>query len=103
MDEVDRDARDQPFVMPIMDVFNVKGRGIAVAGQVQQGIARRGDEVEIGHIGKPLIKTTITGFVIFGAVDWVQKGDNIGITLSEVKAGEIESGMIMASPGFLSS
>jgi len=90
---------DQPFLMPIEDVFSISGRGTVATGRVERGIVHVGDEVEIVGI-KETIKTTCTGVEMFRKLlDEGQAGDNIGALLRGVKREEIERGQVLAAPG----
>ncbi|HIQ37587.1 MAG TPA: elongation factor Tu, partial [Desulfocapsa sulfexigens] len=96
--EPERDV-DQPFLMPIEDVFSISGRGTVATGRVERGIVHVGDEVEIVGI-KETIKTTCTGVEMFRKLlDEGQAGDNIGALLRGVKREEIERGQVLAAPG----
>ena len=92
-------AIDQPFLLPIEDVFSISGRGTVVTGRVERGIIRTGDEVEIVGI-KPTSKTTVTGVEMFRKLlDEAQAGDNIGALLRGVQRDEIQRGQVLAQPG----
>ena len=88
-------AIDQPFLLPIEDVFSISGRGTVVTGRVERGIIRTGDEVEIVGI-KPTSKTTVTGVEL---LDEGRAGENIGALLRGTKREEIERGQVLAKPG----
>jgi len=95
--EPERDV-DQPFLMPIEDVFSISGRGTVATGRVERGIIHVGDEVEIVGI-KETAKTTCTGVEMFRKLlDEGQAGDNIGALLRGVKREEIERGQVLAAP-----
>ena len=90
---------DQPFLMPIEDVFTITGRGTVVTGRVERGIIKVGEEVEIVGI-KPTTKTTVTGVEMFRKLlDQGQAGDNIGALLRGTKKEEVERGQVLAKPG----
>lgn len=90
---------DQPFLMPIEDVFSISGRGTVATGRVERGIIKVGEEVEIVGI-KDTTKTTVTGVEMFRKLlDEGQAGDNIGALLRGVKREEIERGQVLAAPG----
>jgi elongation factor Tu len=90
---------DQPFLMPIEDVFTITGRGTVVTGKVEQGIVKVGDEVEIVGI-RPTQKTTCTGVEMFRKfLDQGQAGDNIGALLRGTKKEEVERGQVLCKPG----
>ena len=92
-------AIDQPFLLPIEDVFSISGRGTVVTGRVERGIIRTGDEVEIVGI-KPTSKTTVTGVEMFRKLlDEGRAGENIGALLRGTKREEIERGQVLAKPG----
>jgi elongation factor Tu len=90
---------DQPFLMPVEDVFSISGRGTVATGRVERGIVKVGDEVEIVGI-KDTQKTTVTGVEMFRKLlDQGQAGDNVGILLRGTKREEIERGQVLAKPG----
>ena len=96
--EPERDV-DQPFLMPVEDVFSISGRGTVATGRVERGIIKVGEEVEIVGI-KATEKTTVTGVEMFRKLlDQGQAGDNIGALLRGVKRDEIERGQVLAAPG----
>jgi elongation factor Tu len=90
---------DQPFLMPIEDVFSISGRGTVVTGRVERGIVKVGEEVEIVGI-RPTTKTTITGVEMFRKLlDQGQAGDNIGALLRGTKREDVERGQVLCKPG----
>ncbi len=90
---------DQPFLMPIEDVFSIEGRGTVVTGRVERGIVKVGDEMEIVGI-KETTKTTVTGVEMFHKLlDQGQAGDNIGTLLRGIKKEDVERGQVLAKPG----
>ncbi|WP_294503209.1 elongation factor Tu [uncultured Victivallis sp.] len=90
---------DQPFLMPIEDVFSIEGRGTVVTGRVERGIIKLNDEVEIIGL-KPTVKTTVTGIEMFRKLlDQGQAGDNIGCLLRGTKKEDVERGQVLAKPG----
>ena len=92
-------AVDQPFLMPIEDVFTITGRGTVVTGRVERGVIKVGEEIEIVGI-KPTTKTTCTGVEMFRKLlDQGQAGDNIGVLLRGTKKEEVERGQVLAKPG----
>ena len=92
-------ALDQPFLMPIEDVFSISGRGTVVTGRVERGIIHVGDEIEIVGI-RPTAKTTCTGVEMFRKLlDEGEAGDNIGVLLRGTKREEVERGQVLAKPG----
>ncbi len=96
--EPERDV-DQPFLMPVEDVFSISGRGTVATGRVERGVIRVGEEVEIVGIRKTK-KTTCTGVEMFRKLlDEGQAGDNIGALLRGIKRDEIERGQVLAKPG----
>ena len=90
---------DQPFLMPIEDVFSISGRGTVVTGRVERGVLHVGDEIEIVGI-RPTAKTTCTGIEMFRKLlDEGEAGDNIGVLLRGIKREEVERGQVLAAPG----
>ena len=90
---------DQPFLMPIEDVFSISGRGTVVTGRVERGIVKVGDEIEIVGI-KDTTKTTCTGVEMFRKLlDQGQAGDNIGALLRGVEREGVERGQVLCKPG----
>src|SRR5438067_13095788 len=91
--------KDQPFLMPIEDVFTISGRGTVVTGRVERGIVKVNDEIEIVGL-KPTIKTVVTGVEMFRKLlDQGEAGDNIGALLRGTKREEVERGQVLAAPG----
>jgi elongation factor Tu len=92
-------AVDQPFLLPIEDVFSISGRGTVVTGRVERGIVRVGEEIEIVGI-KPTVKTICTGVEMFRKLlDEGQAGDNVGVLLRGTKREDVERGQVLAKPG----
>jgi elongation factor Tu len=90
---------DQPFLMPIEDVFSISGRGTVVTGRVERGIVKVGEEVEIVGI-RATSKTTVTGVEMFRKLlDQGQAGDNIGALVRGVNRDGVERGQILCKPG----
>ncbi len=90
---------DQPFLMPIEDVFSISGRGTVVTGRVERGIIKVGEEVEIVGI-RPTTKTTVTGVEMFRKLlDQGQAGDNIGALLRGIDRDGVERGQVLSKPG----
>ena len=90
---------DQPFLMPVEDVFTISGRGTVVTGRVERGIVKVGEEVEIVGI-RPTRKTTCTGVEMFRKLlDSGQAGDNIGALLRGVERKDVERGQVLCKPG----
>ncbi|WP_299596351.1 elongation factor Tu [uncultured Microbulbifer sp.] len=92
-------AVDQPFLMPIEDVFSISGRGTVVTGRVERGIINTGDEIQIVGI-KETTSTTCTGVEMFRKLlDEGRAGENIGALLRGTKRDEVERGQVLAKPG----
>src|SRR5579884_2452818 len=92
-------AVDRPFLMPIEDVFGIKGRGTVVTGRVERGRVKVGEEVEVVGFG-PTRKTVVTGVEMFKkTLDEGQAGDNVGCLLRGVERDEIFRGQVLAKPG----
>jgi elongation factor Tu len=90
---------DQPFLMPVEDVFSISGRGTVVTGRVEKGIIKVGEEVEIIGI-RPTTKTVVTGVEMFRKLlDQGQAGDNIGALLRGIERDGVERGQVLAKPG----
>ena len=90
---------DQPFLMPIEDVFSIEGRGTVVTGRVERGMVKVSDEVEIVGL-RETVKTTVTGVEMFHKLlDSGQAGDNIGTLLRGIKKEDVERGQVLAKPG----
>ena len=90
---------DKPFLMPIEDVFSIKGRGTVATGRIEQGIVKVNEEVEIVGI-KPTSKSVVTGVEMFKKnLDQGQAGDNVGILLRGIEREDIERGQVLAKPG----
>ena len=91
---------DQPFLMPIEDVFTITGRGTVATGRVERGIVKLSDEVEIIGLTTERRKTVVTGVEMFRKLlDEAEAGDNIGVLLRGVQRTEIERGQVLAKPG----
>jgi elongation factor Tu len=92
-------AIDQPFLMPIEDVFSISGRGTVVTGRIERGIVKAGEEVEIVGI-RDTTKTTVTGVEMFRKLlDEGRAGENVGALLRGTKRDEVERGQVLAKPG----
>ena len=90
---------DQPFLMPIEDVFSISGRGTVVTGRVERGVVKVGDEIEIVGV-KETTKTVCTGVEMFRKLlDTGEAGDNVGVLLRGTKRDEVERGQVLAEPG----
>ncbi|MQG39116.1 MAG: elongation factor Tu [SAR202 cluster bacterium] len=107
MDAVDENIpvperpKDQPFLMPVEDVFSIKGRGTVVTGRVEQGVVNTGDTIEIVGI-KETTSTVVTGVEMFHkTLDVGEPGDAVGVLLRGVDREEIERGQVLAKPGSL--
>ncbi len=91
---------DKPFLMPVEDVFSIKGRGTVGTGRVERGIVHVGDEVEIIGLNKETRKSVVTGVEMFNkTLNEGQAGDNIGVLLRGVEKEELERGQVIAAPG----
>ena len=91
---------DQPFLMPVEDVFTITGRGTVATGRVERGIVKVSDEVEIIGLSQERKKTVITGVEMFRKLlDQAEAGDNIGALLRGIDRKEIERGQVLAKPG----
>ena len=92
-------AIDQPFLMPIEDVFSISGRGTVVTGRIERGIVKVGEEISIVGI-KDTVKTTCTGVEMFRKLlDEGRAGENVGVLLRGTKREEVERGQVLAKPG----
>jgi len=90
---------DQPFLLPIEDVFSISGRGTVVTGRVERGVVHIGDEIEIVGI-RETAKTTCTGVEMFRKLlDEGRAGDNVGVLLRGTKRDEVERGQVLCVPG----
>jgi elongation factor Tu len=89
---------DQPFLMPVEDVFNIEGRGTVATGRVERGILKKMEEVELVGI-RPTAKTTVTDIEMFRKLlDEARAGDNVGLLLRGTKKDDVERGMVIAKP-----
>jgi elongation factor Tu len=90
---------DKPFLMPIEDVFSIKGRGTVATGRIETGVVKVNDEVEIVGI-RPTTKSVVTGIEAFKkSLDQGQAGDNAGVLLRGIERDDIERGQVLAKPG----
>ena len=90
---------DQPFLMPVEDVFNIEGRGTVATGRVERGVLKKMEEVELVGI-RPTAKTTVTDIEMFRKLlDEARAGDNVGLLLRGTKKDDVERGMVIAKPG----
>jgi elongation factor Tu len=91
---------DKPFLMPVEDVFSIKGRGTVGTGRVERGRIRVGEEIEVVGLAKETRKTVVTGVEMFNkTLDEGQAGDNIGLLLRGVEKKDLERGQVVAAPG----
>ena len=91
--------KDQPFLMPIEDVFSISGRGTVVPGRIERGIVNVGEEIEIVGL-KDTVKTTCTGVEMFRKLlDQGEAGDNVGVLLRGTKREDVERGQVLCKPG----
>jgi elongation factor Tu len=92
-------AKDQPFLMPVEDVFGIKGRGTVVTGRIERGVIKVGEEVEIIGL-KETTKSVVTGVEMFKKLlDEGEAGDNVGCLLRGIERDDIERGQVLAVPG----
>lgn len=90
---------DKPFLMPVEDVFSIKGRGTVATGRIDRGICKVGEEMEVVGMGKDK-KTVVTGVEMFRKqLDEGQAGDNVGLLLRGIEKDDIERGQVIAKPG----
>ena len=93
-------AVDQPFLMPIEDVFGIKGRGTVVTGRIERGQIKTGEDIEIVGMGPDIEKTVVTGVEMFRKIlDSGEAGDNVGCLLRGVEREDVTRGMVLAAPG----
>ena len=91
--------KDQPFLMPIEDVFSISGRGTVVTGRIERGIVNVGEEIEIVGF-RETTKTTATGVEMFRKIlDEGRAGENVGVLLRGTKREEVERGQVLSVPG----
>jgi len=91
--------KDKPFLMPVEDVFTIKGRGTVVTGRVERGTLKKGEEVAIIGLRDEIRKTTVTGIEMFHKeLDAAEAGDNAGILLRGIERDDVERGMVLAKP-----
>ena len=92
-------ALDKPFIMPVEDVFSIKGRGTVVTGKIEQGVIKVGDTIEIVGV-RDTQTTTVTGIEMFHKLlDQGQAGDNAGLLLRGIERDDVERGQVLAKPG----
>jgi elongation factor Tu len=91
--------KDQPFLMPVEDVFNIEGRGTVATGRVERGVLKKMEEVEIVGL-KATTKTTVTDIEMFKKLlDTAEAGENVGVLLRGIKKEDVERGQVIAKPG----
>src|SRR6185369_13746007 len=91
---------DKPFLMPVEDVFSIKGRGTVVTGRVERGSLQKGTEIEIIGLRDETMKSVVTGIEMFHKeLDSAQAGDNAGILLRGIERTDIDRGMVLAKTG----
>jgi len=92
--------KDQPFLMPVEDVFSIKGRGTVPTGRVERGVVKSGDEVEIVGLHHEARKVVVTGLEMFHkTLDYAEAGDAVGCLLRGVERDDLERGQVLAAPG----
>jgi elongation factor Tu len=93
-------ALDKAFLMPVEDVFGIKGRGTVATGRIERGLVKIGDEVELLGMGAASRKVVVTGVEMFQkTLDQGEAGDNVGLLLRGIERTEIERGQVLAKPG----
>ena len=91
---------DQPFLMPVEDVFTITGRGTVATGRVERGVLKMSEEVEIVGLTDETRKSVVTGIEMFRKLlDFAEAGDNIGVLLRGIQRTDIERGQVLAKPG----
>ena len=91
---------DKPFMMPVEDVFSIKGRGTVVTGRIERGVVKTGETVDIVGLRDKSMKTVVTGVEMFHKIlDQGQAGDNVGLLLRGIDREEVERGMVVSEPG----
>ncbi len=91
---------DKPFLMPVEDVFSIKGRGTVVTGRIERGVVNTGDKVQIVGLSEKPTETTVTGVEMFNKIlDEGQAGDNVGCLLRGVEKDDVERGQVLCKPG----
>ena len=91
--------KDQPFLMPVEDVFNIEGRGTVATGRVERGVLKKMEEIEIVGL-KETTKTTVTDIEMFKKLlDTAEAGENVGVLLRGIKKEDVERGQVLAKPG----
>jgi elongation factor Tu len=93
-------ALDKPFLMPVEDVFGIKGRGTVATGRIERGVVKIGDEVELLGMAAERRRVVVTGVEMFQkTLDQGEAGDNVGLLLRGIERTEIERGQVLARPG----
>jgi elongation factor Tu len=101
--EIPERASDQPFLMPVEDVFGIKGRGTVVTGRIERGVVTVGEEIEIVGLGETR-RTTVTGLEMFHKLlDEAQPGDAVGALLRGIDRDDIERGQVLAKAGSMTA
>ena len=91
---------DKPFLMPVEDVFSIKGRGTVGTGRIERGMVKVGEEMAIIGLSKDIRKSVVTGVEMFNkTLDEGQAGDNVGLLLRGVEKKDLERGQVIAKPG----
>jgi elongation factor Tu len=91
---------DKPFMMPVEDVFSIKGRGTVVTGRIERGVIKTGESVDIVGLRDRGMTSVVTGVEMFHkTLDQGQAGDNVGLLLRGIDRDEVERGMVIAAPG----
>ncbi len=91
---------DKPFLMPVEDVFSIKGRGTVGTGRIERGVVSVGDEIEMVGLTRDVSKTVVTGVEMFRkTLDSGQAGDNVGVLLRGIQKDELTRGQVLAKPG----
>jgi elongation factor Tu len=95
---------ERPFLMPVEDVFSIKGRGTVATGRIERGVVKMNDEIEILGLGKEIKKTVVTGVEMFHKqFDSAEAGMNVGLLLRGVDKEQIERGQVLCKPGTVKS
>src|SRR3990172_1328525 len=93
-------VKDKPFMMPVEDVFSIKGRGTVATGRIDRGIVKVGEPLEIVGLQEESMSSVCTGVEMFHKLlDQGEAGDNVGILLRGIEREQIERGMVLAKPG----
>ncbi len=91
---------DQPFLMPVEDVFSIGGRGTVVTGKIEKGIIKIGEEIEVVGLAPQITRTTCTGIEMFHKIlDYAEAGENVGLLLRGIKRENIKRGQVLCKPG----